>query len=95
MALMTGSDTDLRVTALGATGVRLNHRQRRLFGDRYVRAFQLWFRFRVFYCNLFAFYLRDRHFLLYDTFFFFSCLHYSRFLRFDVLLISFSFTGQL
>jgi hypothetical protein len=86
VALITGSDalglahqwafyrslqSDLRVATLRAAGARLNHRQLRLFGDRYVHVFELWFRFRVFYRPLFGFYLRDRHFLLYDILFFF------------------------
>ena len=74
VALLTGSDAlglahqwtfyrslhcDVRAFSLRAEGFRLNHRQLRLFGERYIHVFQLWFQFRLSYRSLFSFYLRE------------------------------------
>jgi hypothetical protein len=86
VALMTGPDTlglahqwtfyrslrgDGRVATLRSAGVRLNSRQLRLFSDRYVHVFELWFRFRLFYRSLFSCYARDWNYLMYDLLLFF------------------------
>jgi hypothetical protein len=38
----------------------LNFHQLRLFGDRYIHVFELWFPFRLFYRSLFGFYARPK-----------------------------------
>lgn len=87
VVLMNGSDTlglasqwnfyqalsgDDRVATLREAGVRVNSRQMRLFSDRYVHVFELWFRFRRNYRTQFAFYVRNWSSLLSDVSLFFS-----------------------
>ena len=68
---------DMRVTTLRKAGVRLNHRQIRLFCERYVHVFELWFRLQFFYRSFFAYYVRDWTCFMYDhlSFFFVSSLY--------------------
>lgn len=87
VALLSGSDAlalahqwsfyrslryEVRASSLREAGFRLNHRQLRLFGDRYVHVFQLWFHFRSSYRSFFSFYQREWNtFLLSELLLFF------------------------